>query len=364
MSLFDKLRTALDFVEKKLQNESQRVIAPSAVCPLEDKTADPLADQTVKKYFEILCGMRQTFRNAGRTQMPDLTKKRFIEYFLNDVCDEEAFDKANELFVCSTKDFSSRNDSDWGLAKIRETAENSRKYCMDEHEAYRKFCQEEIATATIAYNNILEVIKDNVNYLHFSQGMRKMNCDYIIQQIVISDSFCEGNPITQQLVMEYLVDSYIARYSECIRDGMGYRAGDDIALLIIKALHFEQYGHDRKNYKIIDHEVYRKFVTDVSFYKKSIDNHPFDTEEYIEKFASRIKNEGKIFGVPYTSLKGRFYINNVENYFCDAACNMLWKYITRMKTWLNEEGKDISESQEYNDLFLILVNYCSDPDND
>ena len=107
MALFDKLRSAIDFVENKLHNMNQSTTLEStnpqpedkAVESLaEEKSLDPLADATVKKYFEILCGMGQTFRNGGRTQMPDLTKKRFVEYFLNDVCDEEAFDKANELF--------------------------------------------------------------------------------------------------------------------------------------------------------------------------------------------------------------------------------------------------------------------------
>lgn len=368
MAFLDKWRQAADLVKSKIQDAVQNMnqSGNQSVAQSETKVAEdhPFADETVKKYFEILCGMGQTFRNGGRIQMPDLTKKRFVEYFINGVCDEEAFDKAKELFDCSNKDISSCNDADFELRKYRKTAEKTGEYCMDEHEAYRKFCQEEIDAATVEYNNILEVIKDNVNYLHFSQGMRKMNCDYIIQQMVISNSFCDGNPITQKLIAEYLIDSYVARYRECIRDGMGYRAGDDIALLIIKALHFEKYGHDRENYTAIDHKVYRNFVTDVGFYKKSIDNHPFDTEEYIEKFANRIKNEGKIFGAPYTSLKGRFYIANVDNYFCDAACNLLWKEITRKKTWLNQEGKDISESQEYNDIFLILVGYFSEPEND
>ena len=372
MSLFDKLRTGLDFLENKLQNISLNTTMPGTCHSAEntavhlqgDEAVDPLGDETVKKYFEILCGMRQTFRNAGRSQMPDLTKKRFIEYFLNDVCDEEAFDKANELFVCSTKDFSSRNDSDWGLAKIRETAENSGKYCMDEYEAYRKFCQEEIATATIEYNNVLEVIKDNLNYLHFSQGLRKINCDYIIQKIVISESFCSGNPITQKLIMEYLIDSYITRYNEFIEQGRGYRAGDDIALLIIKALHFEKYGHDRENYRPIDFEVYRDFVSNVGFYKKSIDDHPFDTEAYIEKFANRIKNDGKIFGVPYTSLKGRFLIDEVDDYFCDAACNLMWKEIVNMRNWVNENGEEIGDTRDYNELFKIIVSYVGNPNNE
>jgi len=354
MALFDKLRTALDLVENKLQNMSQSTTLQSEQDP--PKVADPLADETVRKYFEILCGTGAEFRKWDQYPLADLRAKRYVEYFLNGACDEEALEKAKELFARSTRvGFYNTSEEDSKLRTYRESAERAGEYRIDQYEAYRKCCKEEIDAATIEYNNILEVIKGNVNYTHFSQGLRKMNCDYVIQIIVISESFHNGNPITQELIKQYLVDSYSARINDEHNRNYHY-VGDDIALLIVKALHFEKYGHDRGNYKTASYEEYCNFVAFVNQYKKIIDDHPFDKEVHTEKLAKRIM-ESKVFDSPYTSLEGRFDLTDVDDYFCDAACHFLWTEIVRKGNWVDKAGEDRSETRDYNELFNIWATY-------
>ena len=362
MGLLDKLRSAINLVEKKLQEINLSVSTSNASVLNEAKAENPLADEKIKKYFEIICNMKNSLPKFEDAAIEKEKAKKYIEYFLEGVCDEEKLENALALYHVSNVTYPS-NEIEKELRRASMEVEEKGTYRLGKIKARKLFCQEEIATAMQEYNKILEVIKDNVNYLHFSQGMRKMECDYTIQLIVIADSFCSGNPITQKLIIEYLIDSYIARYNKYVDQGSGYHAGDDISLLIIKALHFEKYGHDRANYPDVDDESYRDLVMNVNYYKETIDNHPFDTEMYIEKFANRIKKDGEIFGVPYTSFKGRFYIEKaVDGYFTDAACNLLWKEIAKKKTWLNKDGEDISQTRNYNDLFLIFFTYFSDPD--
>ena len=365
MAFLDKWRQAADLVKGKIQdavqnmNQSGNQSGNQSVAQSETKVAKdhPFADETIKKYFEILCGTGRNFRNWDRFPLAEQRAKRFVEYFINDACDEQALEKAKELFKRSNHvDLLRYIEADWDLKKYREITEQSCEYCMDEGEAYRKFCQEEIDAATTEYNSILEVIKDNVNYIHFSQGLRKMNCDYAIQIMVMFESFCNGNSITQELIKQYLIDTYTTRINDETNKQNHY-VGDDIALLIVKALHFEKYGHDRENYKTASHEEYCNFVKIVDEYKKVIDNHPFEKEWYTEKLAKRI-TANQVFGSIYTSLgKERFYITDVEDYFCDAACHFLWNEIVRKGAWVSKDGEDISETRDYNVLFGIWATY-------
>lgn len=364
MGLFDKLRSAIDFAENKLQNMNRNTTAPSMtqyapppmVNPVPVETVnDPLADETVKKYFEILCCTGWKYRQWDRYPMASTRAKRYVEHFIDGACDEEALEKAKELFALSLLN---RNTEEvHKLNEYRKAAEKAGAYSMDEQKAYRKFCQEEIDAATVAYNNILDVIKDNVNYNHFSQGWFKVDCDYEIKLIVIADSFCSGNPLTQAVIKEYLIDTYTERTNN--EDNRHYHfVGDDISLLVVKALHFEKHGHDRENYKTAGYEDYRNFVTTVSVYKQKIDDHPFEKEWHIEDLAKRIP-KSHVFGSLYYSFKSNFFTTDreVDDYFCDAACHFLWNEIVRKGEWFNEDGEDITDTRDYNTLFNIWLNY-------
>ena len=354
MGLLDKLRVALDLAENKIKGWNQGAALSSSNQQPEEKNVDPLMDETVRKYFEILCGTGQNYRKWDEFPMAELRAKRFVEHFLNDVCDERILEKAKELFKRSNLFGDSNEDRE--LRKHADEAAKSGEYSMEECEAYRKFCQEEIDAATAEYNNILEVIKDNVNYIHFSQGLNKMKCDYAIKLIVIADSFYGGNPITQEVIKQYLIDSYRARINDESSKEYHY-AGDDLALLIVRALHFEKYGHNRENYKTASDEEYRDFVMTVDEYKRAIDNHPFEKELYTERFVERI-TQSRVFNSRNTYVAGpSVYLNDKDDYFCDAVCHYLWNEIVRKGAWVNEDGENITDTRDYNELFGIWVTY-------
>lgn len=349
MGLFDKLRGVVDTAKNTINSVMD--------------ANDPLADLTVKKYFEIVCGMRHTFLSSGEELVTGNVKaKRYVEYFLGGACDEEKLEKTLELYNISRTDYP-KGKTEEVLSKFRKSLMNAKEYQLDRFKACELFCQEEIAAAAVEYDKILNVIKDNINYMHFSQGLKKMQCDEAVKSIVIANSFYDGNPITQKLVLMYLIDSYCGRINSSKFNSL-YDYHDDVALLVLKALHFEKYGGDKENYISITDEDYRKFVLSVNYYKNEIDDNPFDKEEYIVRFAEGIKKR-EVFYIVYTSF-GRecFHISCIDDYFCDAVCNLAWKVIATKRKWLNQNGDDVSESNRESDVFNILCTYLRDPDED
>lgn len=357
MGLFDKLRgvvdTAKDSVNKAVETAQNSINKAMA-------TNDPLADLTVKKYFEIICGMRHTFLATGREAVTGNTKaKKYVEYFLDGPCDEEVLEKTLELYNISRTDYPN-GKVEAALSDFRRSLKNATNYRMDRYEACKRFCQEEIAAATAEYKNVLHVIKDNVNYRHFSQGMKSISCNSAIKDIVVANSFCEGNPITQKLMVEYLIDSYIGRTNDATFNTL-YDYHDDVAKLVLKALHFEKYGQKAEGYRTIIDEDYRDFVQKVGFYKRAVDDNPFEKEKYIAQFAKGIKAREVIYSA-YTSFdEGSFHIGSVDDYFCDYLCNLTWKEAAKAKKWM-DNGENISESKEADDVFRILCAYFEEQD--
>ena len=326
------------------------------------KEKNPLEDEIVKKYFEIICGMRHTFLATGREAITDNKRaKNYVEYFLGTECDQEKLEKTLELYNVSQTDYPN-GKTETILSDFRRSLTKSTNYTLDRFEAYKMFCPEEIEAVEIEYSKVLDIIKDNVNYKHFSQGIRSIKASNTAKHIVIAKSFCEGNAITQEVIFEYLIDDFVSRMNNDTYTKL-HNCRDDIALLVLKALHFEKYSANEVNYKSISDDSFTNFVSNVVYYKKAIDDHPFEKESYIEKFANCIKN-GKIIDGVYTSF-GRdcFHITSVNDYFCDAVCNHAWKVISKKYNWQNHDGENISNSKNPQDIFDIICCYLENPED-
>ena len=343
MGLFDKLKETVNSAKESVQSVS-----------------DPLADPIVKKYFEIICGMRHTFLATGPEKVSgNETAKKYVEYFLESPCDEERLENALSLYNLSRND-SPNNKSEMILSDFRKSLSESTTYRLNRYYATMLFCREEVTMALMDFNNILDVISDNVNYKHFSQGMEKMQYNRTIKNIVITESFCGGKSITRELVLEYLKDCFIGRMCSEKYNNL-YDVKDDIALLTLRALNFEKCNGNSEEYKALTSDDYRNFVLSVPYYSRAIEDNPFDKEKYIAKFSESVRN-GKIFYSLYSSYKNGFNIESVHDYFCDFACNLLWKEITGKRYWLDENEEDISESTEPRHVFNILCSYFRNPD--
>ena len=365
MAFYDKIK---DKVNKYVDTDKLSEIANKTVASVKQEvnkvidsklsSHDPLEDPTVKEYFEIICGMALSLGfSVAKDSDNNEIAKNYVEYFSGRDCDLDKLKKALELFNISNTDHPS-GDEATALYKHRKSTMASEIYQMDRFEAHKLFCQDEINRATIEYDWILDVIKDNVNYVHFTQGIRKTQYSGTVISIVMSNSFFEENPITKKLLADYLIDSFIGRIN-C----QSYNTHDDIALLVLRALHFDKFKNNKTDYPKIPEEDYRNFVLNVPYYKKVIDNNPFDKDEYIERAVKRIKSGNIFYGV-HSSYKSCFHPQSVNDYYCDAICNFLWKEILNSRHWINENNEEINDPKNVRDLFSIICTFFNKKNNE
>lgn len=381
MGLFDNIcKQAADklenmgkkFIEsqqKKLQH-SHSTVQSKPQDSFQNPPYDPFQDPVIKQYFEIACGMHGslTFQTGlaafASTEYPMF--KQYAEHFLNEPYDEEKLKRALELYHASLGEYVTPEDQKYDkLAReLRETTATrdwqgyTGPYAMDRYTVCRMFFQDEIAAAAESYEKVLDVIKNNINYRHFAEGVHKIACNDTAKQIVIADSLCAGNPITQKVVFEYINNSLEARSSDHNSNlesedyyEMSRKFPQDVSLLALRAAHFNKYGSDKENYAPLTDEELKDFVLNEEYYKNRIEDHPFDIDSWIRHYTNRIKDacifshKGN-YGVP-------FEINYVDEYSCDAACNAVWKEIAGRK----QDSKDLCESTDPITILHIVLKH-------
>ena len=353
MGLFDKLREAVNTVVDTVMDSTQ-------------STSDPLADEVVKKYFEIIWSMRQSFLASEPEPVNDnIRAKRYVEYFLGEACDEEKLKTTLELCNRSLTDYSTDKTTQMLSDFRKELGRNKpTKYMCGRYEAYKLFCPEEIEDTMVEYNKVLEVIKDNVKHAHFAQGIKKINRDRALIHIAIDNSFHAGNTVTKQIVLDYFHDILVNIMHDTQFNKL-FSRHDTLAQIVVRALHFENNSEKRENYNTVTDQEYKNFVVSIPYYNKAIEDHPFDKEEYIEKFAEAVKESGILY-TAFSSYKepNCFPMAYIDDYSLDAICNLIWKDVSNKREWINTEGEDVSMSKEPVDIFRILLTYFDNPSND
>ena len=350
MGLFDKLREAVNTVVDSAQSAS-----------------DPLSDDVVKKYFEILCGLRLSGAGISNTEV-----KKYIEFQLGTLCDDAKLQEALNLEALLKAEYPKTKKEEElkeRVKVIKRTIAETNAYSCTKVEAYNICCRELIDEMTSEYNVILDIIKGNVNCQHFGQGIYKKIYEKYDKQIgtyrtvdltclVISNSLYEGNAITQEIVLEYLLDIYENRVNkrrpEAIENPI-----DVITGMALKALHFEKYREDKTAYTTISADDCRDFILNDKSYKAKIEKHPFEKEEYIGRYIENIK-DGAVFRLDYSSYPSYelFWIKNCDDYFIDFVCNLVWREVAKNYTEsVNGAGENISESRNASDVVNMLCDY-------
>ena len=186
---------------------------------------DPLQDEIVKKYFDIIYDMR-TSRRWFEPEIADANSraKKYIEFVLGETCDEGRFAKAVELINLSRTDYPN--------TKLEKRMVDYRKSLYQEYKArdYKSAYGVDIKSACEAcYSELLAEIKakyeaaivadDNCN--SFNEVIGKYLFDpyrdpksykFYINSSVIKDCICvtmvnsffEGNEFTRNIVFQLL----------------------------------------------------------------------------------------------------------------------------------------------------------------
>ena len=103
----------------------------------------------------------------------------------------------------------------------------------------------------------------------------------------------------------------------------------------------------------------RKFILNDASYKKKLAEHPFDQETYIERYIKNIM-EWSVFRKDYSSYDKDtlFWFGVCDDYFIDAACNLVWREIAKEYTeCVNDAGENVSESKNITDVVNMLCDY-------
>lgn len=358
MGLFDKLRDVADVAKNSLD---KAVSAANQAVEAAQSAADPFSDPVVKQYYEIVCGFYETFLPKTRIDDSNLMAysqvEKYVEYHLNEACDEVALNKTLELYSLCCADYAKNKNNKTYIAvtHLRSETRKAGLYQMNTYEAYKMFFKEEIDAATEEYKKIIDVIKDNPNHNTFAQGLAKLSCTNQIKQIVVANSFLAGDTTTQTCIVACVLNNLIRRWSV----GTHVLGSLDAKMLALRALHFEEQGGDAENYTALTEDDYRNFVLRISAYKEDIDNHPFDTEEYITKYVNFIK-DADVFGCKSGSISAQaFFIDSVDEYYSDAVCHFVWKIITASRNW-TLHGETVNQTKDPDIMTTIILAYVEE----
>ena len=201
MGLFDKL--------KNIMNASSN-------------EGDPLQDEIVKKYFDIIYDMR-TSRGWFETEIVDANSraKKYIELVLGETCDEGRFVKAVELINLSRTDYPNTKlekqmvDYRKSLNKEYVARDYKSAYGVDIKRACEACYPELLAEIKSKYEAMLNAIVDDDSCESFNDGVSK----YLLDQyrdtqdssvvkdcicVAMMDNFFEGNEYTREIIFELL----------------------------------------------------------------------------------------------------------------------------------------------------------------
>ena len=187
--------------------------------------------------------------------------------------------------------------------------------------------------------------------------------------IVISDSFFEGNPVTQELLFYFFVDVLNNRINDPSPEEH-VSAGALIYSVALRAIHYDNYAEGE--YAPISYDECQKFVLSCPSYVKEIENHPFEKEEYTEKFANSVRTAYN-FNPRFSSFEDEDeYISSYHHSaltwakyskprFEDALAYFAWKAIAEeYADTTDENGEIMGESKNPMVVATMIYNYIKE----
>ena len=384
MGFADKLRSKINKVSDTVQGAVDN--AQSGL--------NPLPDETSKKYYEIAYGLlssvywekEQEDFHHNKTKEIFYEKvhfntiKNYIEHHLGEACDVERlrsilndyFDKSsdNEKFArfSSIRDyFILRNNLQnkkisskkiENLVEINKELDRTQAYVCSK-EAILDICfKDEFNGIKAKFDNVLTVVEEYGGFKFLDEGLGRIRNEYneklpstfaesIIKKIYL-DSFYSGNPIVTNCSVNFFILYAVVKHADAF--GLS-ECFPHFSALSLKALHFEHYGNNKENYSPITDEECRDFVLNNKIYADALRSHPFDKDEYVDKFVAEIK-EACNYISKYFFLRDLDYAVSEDSHFIDNICNLAWKKIAGIYT---------EQPEDYNSIANIFYSFAKSP---
>ena len=328
-------------------------------------------DETVKKYYNIIFAMIKSIgSNYLKSEKINLIAKAYVEKQLNESCDEEKLNEALELYKMSIKPidkYSNKSEKTVFLQEYNASLEKNTDYLDNNFDIINLCFKDEYILIEKEFAEILEIVNENpsVEILHQGVGKKivekhKTSIDlsiiYKITRKIIQEAFCSGNLVIQEILVDWLYKNvYEHRY--CVQMLTALK------IISLKALNFEVYGNNRAEYKTVYEEDYRNFALIDKDLSKKIKNRPFDKDEIIQSFVEELMNGIK--GKDTFSLGTRYCIYSValidnNDYFFDYLCNLAWKQSIKNRQWINQDNRDITNSNDPIDVSDVIISYFTE----
>lgn len=224
MGLFDKFKSAIDTAAAAINKSIES----------SQNAKDPLQDEIVKKYYDIIYDMRMSRGWFGK-EIADLNSraKRYVELVLGGACDVDRFVKAVELINLSNTDHPNTNfekqmvDYRKSLYQEYKAREYESAYGFDIKTICEACYAELLAEIKSKYEAMLNVIDEDESCEYFEDGLKKYVLDKyrdtqdlsVVKDclcVAIMDSFFEGNETTKEVVFELLESEEDESLSESI----------------------------------------------------------------------------------------------------------------------------------------------------
>lgn len=332
-SKLEKLNNFKDSDNYKYSDDLAHSIADTKLADLQS-IVESFNNEKAKKYYLASCGLLSSMKNGISYE----GIKNYLEYKLDEVCDEEILKNIADIFEQSPANYSTGSSNLYYLkdnAKrlyLNKKVFGSDTFELDEantykcslEEAYRICYPEIIGNIDTEYQKIMATFTDNVK--QYENDLLKFTSKYgsligrnnIVEyfKIVTREKYFRGDAMVKYFLIAWLEVSL-----------WELQKMNWVTSVALRALHFSTYEGTEDEYQSVSEEECRGFVLNNDAYLVELEKHSCDKEKYIEQFITEIKNLDVYYGA-----RDKSYLptnNKEDSYYIDAVCNSYLKDITK-----------------------------------
>lgn len=394
MGFADKLRSTINKVSGTVQT-----------------AANPLPDETSRKYYEIVYGLlssvfeitddkntifesdhRSESERTSYKKVPFDGIKKCVEFHIGESCDDEllssilsdyfgggGYEKRTSYFRYSRGEHGEEclkthlsymkvpTAKAEKLIEINSQLDSSNPYMCSREELYNTCFKDIFDEIKAEFVHVLDVVEDRETSISFENEttrIRDNNSIFLEGLTRIRDKYEKvlGETLFNDALLSIAFDSFWNGKpftKKCFLNSfyyqMAYRSQEVgrlqyFASIALRAVRFEKYGKNKSDYTSIADEECRDFILTFDSYENALKNHPFDRDDFIGEQVKEIQKLGFIMWLFFRKMDRN---SPEEIYLFDYVCNLAWKDIASMYEYeINVDAAEITHM-----LFNFALNF-------